>query len=511
MTGATTGLLPGFLTQVRERPDAPALVWHGEETSYRELYESAGRERERLALLGLPAGEPVGILAEKSPDAIALVLGCLLAHRPFLLPSPHLGEQLLTQLFAQAGCRHVVAPGGEPRSVPAPARSAAYPVPPRTAFMLTTSGSTGLPKTVPLDEQAVDRFVTWAGPAFAVAPGTTVLNYAPINFDLCFLDVWTTLAHGGRVVLVDPDKAVDGRHLLDLLLRHDVEIVQAVPMFYRLVLDAARRAGVLLPSVRRAAFTGDVLPERTLAELREVLPAARLTNIYGCTETNDSFTYDVDTTATVFGPLPIGTPLPGVSVLVLDADGREVTGPGAGELHVRTPFQTAGYLDPARSRDRFTGHPLGHDDGTWFRTGDLVRRDADGLLYLTGRSDFQVKVRGVAVNTAEIEQVLLSHPAVLEAGVAAEPDPLTGKRLVAGVRRAPGSGLNSLLLKEHCARSLPRAAVPGVLRITDEPLPKTATGKVDRTALDRLGGPSRPPSPAPDHSRRLTTVEGRTS
>ncbi|PZT71684.1 MULTISPECIES: AMP-binding protein [unclassified Streptomyces] len=505
--GPITGLLPGFLTQVRERPDAPALVWHGEETSYRELYESAGRERERLALLGPPAGEPVGILAEKSPDAIALVLGCLLAHRPFLLPSPHLGEQLLTRLFAQAGCGYVLTPGGEPRGVRVPARSAAYPVPPRTAFMLTTSGSTGLPKTVPLDEQAVDRFVSWAGPAFAVAPGTTVLNYAPLNFDLCFLDVWTTLAHGGRVVLVDPDKAVDGRHLLDLLLRHDVEIVQAVPMFYRLVLDAARRAGVLLPSVRRAAFTGDALPERTLAELREMLPAARLTNIYGCTETNDSFTYDVGTPATESGPLPIGTPLPGVSVLVLDAEGREVTGPGAGELHVRTPFQTAGYLDPARSRGRFTGHPLGHDDGAWFRTGDLVRRDADGLLHLTGRSDFQVKVRGVAVNTAEIEQVLLSHPAVLEAGVAAQPDPLTGKRLVAGVRRAPGSGLNSLLLKEHCARALPRAAVPGVLRITDEPLPKTLTGKVDRTALDRLSGPSR----APDQSRRLTTVEGRTS
>ncbi|MGY0490651.1 AMP-binding protein [Streptomyces sp. WG-D5] len=478
-----TGLLHGFLTQVRERPEATALVWHGEETSYRALYEMAGRERERLALLGLSAGEPVGVLAAKSPGAVALVLGCLLAHRPFLLPSPQLADSLLTQLFAQAGCHHVLAPEGEPQCVLAPARSEAHPVHPDTTFMLTTSGSTGLPKIVPLRRDAVDRFTAWAGPALGVTHDTAVLNYAPLNFDLCLFDVWSTLAHGGRVVLVDPDKAVDGRHLLDLLLRHDIVIVQAVPMFYRLVLDAAHRAGVVLPSVRRAVFTGDALPERTFAELRELLPAARLTNIYGCTETNDSFAYEVDTTATVFPPVPIGTPLPGVAALVLDADGREVTGAGTGELYVRTPFQSAGYLDPARSRGKFTAHPLGHDDATWFRTGDLVRRDADGLLHLTGRSDFQVKVRGVAVNTAEIEQVLLRHPAVLEAGVAARPDPLTGKRLVAGVRRAPGSGLNSLLLKEHCAGALPRAAVPGVLRITDEPLPKTATGKVDRGAL----------------------------
>ncbi|NDZ80111.1 amino acid adenylation domain-containing protein [Streptomyces sp. SID10853] len=510
MTDPVTGLLHGFLTQVRRRPDAPALVWHGTQTSYRELYDMAGRERERLALLALSAGEPIGVLAAKSPGAIALVLGCLLARRPFLLPSPQLADTLLTQLFAQAGCRHVLAPEGEPQHTPAPDHSRTpHPVPRDTTFMLTTSGSTGLPKIVPLGPQAVNRFVAWAGPAFGITPGTTVLNHAPLNFDLCLLDVWSTLAHGGRAVLVDPEQAVDGRHLLDLLLRHDVQVVQAVPMFYRLVLDAAHRAGVILPSVRRAAFTGDALPDRTLAELRELLPAARLANIYGCTETNDSFVHEIEPTATAAPPVPIGSPLPGVSALVLDADGAEVTGPGTGELYVRTPFQSGGYLDPARSRGKFTGHPLGHDDNRWFRTGDLVRRDTDGLLHLTGRSDFQVKVRGVAVNTAEIEQVLLRHPAVLEAGVAAQPDPLTGKRLVAGVRRAPGSGLNSLLLKEHCARALPRAAVPGVLLITDEPLPKTATGKVDRTALDRLRGPS--PAPPADRPQELTPVEGRTS
>ncbi|MER5889420.1 AMP-binding protein, partial [Streptomyces sp. NPDC001941] len=322
-------------------------------------------------------------------------------------------------------------------------------------------------------------------------------NHAPLNFDLCLLDVWSTLAHGGRVVLVDPDQGVNGRHLLDLLVTAEVHVVQAVPMLYGLLIDAARRAGTVLPAVRHALFTGDAVPDRTFAELPRLFPGARLYNVYGCTETNDSFVHEVDTSATAFPPVPIGVPLPGVEALVLDERGAAVEGPGTGELYVSTPFQAPGYLDTGRHQGKFIRHPLGLDDRAWFRTGDLVRRDADGRVHLTGRSDFQVKVRGVAVNTAEIEQVLMRHPAVLEAGVAARPDPLTGKKLVAGVRRAPGSGLNSLQLKEHCARSLPKAAVPTVLRIVDEPLPKTSTGKVDRNALDR--------------PQQLTPAEGRTS
>lgn len=161
-------------------------------------------------------------------------------------------------------------------------------------------------------------------------------------------------------------------------------------------------------------------------------------------------------------------------------------GPALGELFVHTPFQTRGYLDRSRHADKFTAHPLGLDERRWFRSGDLVRRDAQGTLHLTGRTDFQVKVRGVAVNTAEVERVLQEHPGVLEAGVAARPDPIAGKKLVAAARRVPGSTLTVLELRGHCARNLPRGAVPTQLTLTDEPLPKTATGKVDRKALDRI-------------------------
>jgi len=470
-------LCAAFAAHAARTPGAPALLWHDEVTTYGELQARAAQHRAALGALPLLPGEAVGILATKSPDTIALILACLLARRPFLLPSAALPDDVLAKLFAQAGCRHIL---GGPPGIPelgAPAGADALPIPTDTSFMLTTSGSTGLPKIVPLGREAVHRFVQWAGETFELRPGVTVLNYAPLNFDLCLLDVWSTLAAGGRVVLVDPEQAANGRHLLDLLRRHAVDVVQAVPMFYRLVHDASSAEAPV--AVRHAMFTGDVMPEQLLAELPRLLPKARLYNIYGCTETNDSFYHEL----CPGDGISLGRPLPGVRALLVDDDGRVVPGAGTGELLVWTPFQAVGYLDRRRYADKFGPHPAGADDLRYFRTGDIVRRDEDGRTFLVGRRDHQVKVRGVAINTAEVEHTLLRHPDVVEAAVIAEPDPLTGRRLVAHVRRLAGSRLNSLVLREHCARRLPHAAIPSVVRIVGDPLPRTSTGKVDRIAL----------------------------
>ncbi len=480
------GFPDAFLAQVDTRPEATALVWHGQETTYRELYEMAIKAGTQLVGLDLGPDEPVGVLAKKSPAAIALVLACVLAGRRFLLPSPAFAEQTLTALFSGGGCRYALIPDGDPLSIPPGPPVPRLPDPSDVSFMLTTSGSTGLPKVVPLGQSGVDRFIAWAGETFDIGPGRAVLNYAPLNFDLCLLDIWTTLAHGGKVILVDPAKAANGNHLLDLLKLHEIHVVQAVPMFYGLLLHAvaARDAARTFSSVKHVMFTGDAMPERTLERLPGLFPSARLYNIYGCTETNDSFVHEVDrNTAGTTGPLPIGTPLPGVRVEIVDADGAVLRGPGMGELYVSTPFQTTGYLNRADQDHRFVGHPGGSDDRPYFRTGDLVRRDQTGQVFLVGRSDFQVKVRGVAINTAEVEQVLLDHPDVREAAVVTRHDELTGSVLLCAVQRTPGSRLNSLTLRGHCAKRLPGAAIPSVMRIGDQPLPKTSTGKVDRNAV----------------------------
>jgi acyl-coenzyme A synthetase/AMP-(fatty) acid ligase len=481
------GLRDAFLIQVDTRPNDTALVWHDQEITYRELYEMAAKAGTQLVGLDLGTDEPVGVLADKSPAAIALVLACVLAERRFLLPSPAFAEGTLTSLFSHAGCRYALVPEGEPLLIP----PAEQPVPRAldqtdVLFMLTTSGSTGLPKIVPLSQSGVDRFIAWAADTFDIGPGRSVLNYAPLNFDLCLLDIWTTLAHGGRVVLVDPARAANGYHLLDVLSRSEIHVVQAVPMFYGLLSHAvnSRDADRVFPLVKHVMFTGDAMPDGTLRQLPDLFPFARLHNIYGCTETNDSFIHEVSrSTAGTTGPRPIGATLPGAHAEIVDADGAVLSGAGTGELYVSTPFQTTGYVNRPDQDHRFGGHPNGLADGRYFRTGDLVRRDDAGQVFLVGRSDFQVKVRGVAINTAEVEQVLLDHPDVREAAVVTRDDDLTGSVLMCAVQRMPDSGLKSLALRKHCANRLPRAAIPSVMRIGDEPLPKTATGKVDRKAV----------------------------
>ncbi|MEU4584506.1 AMP-binding protein [Kitasatospora aureofaciens] len=486
-SGHYRSLVDGFLAHARRSPHATALVWRDEEIDYGTLLRRAQARRARLDRL--TGDGPVGVPAVKSPDTVALVLACLLERRPVLLPSATLGADALERLYGEAGVCEVLDPAeaagpdadDEPDHADTGPGKAPAPPSARPALLLTTSGSTGLPKIVPLGVEAVDAFVHWAADAFGIGPGSTVLNYAPLNFDLCLLDVWTTLAHGGRVVLVDPDQALNGPRLLALLDRHRAEVVQGVPMFFRLITDAAQDTGSVLSSVRHAVFTGDALPGPVLARLPNLMPAARLHNVYGCTETNDSFWYEVtDARAEAATPMPLGRPLAGVDHFLADGDGRVLEGPGTGELLVSTPFQTDGYLGTAAAAQVFVPHPSGGGARRYFRSGDLVRRHQDGSLTLEGRTDFQVKVRGVRVNAGEAESVLLAHPDVTEAAVLALPDPVAGRLLHAVVRRATGSALNSLTLRGHLAARLPRAAVPSTLRITDDPLPRTSTGKVDR-------------------------------
>ncbi|WP_086172255.1 AMP-binding protein [Streptomyces pharetrae] len=499
--GEDRGLIGRFLAHARRDPRATALLWRGEEVDYGTLLRRAQARRTRLHRI---AGDgPVAVPAVKSPETVALVLACLLERRPLLLPSATLGADALERLYDEAGVCAVLDPADttgphtdeeEDRAHTGPATPPAPPTG-RPALLLTTSGSTGQPKIVPLGAAAVDTFVHWAAGAFGIGPGCTVLNYAPLNFDLCLLDVWTTLAHGGRVVLVEADQALSGPRLLALLDAHRAEVVQGVPMFFRLITDAAADTATVLPSVRHAVFTGDTLPGPVLARLPRLMPAARLHNVYGCTETNDSFWHEVtDAQAEARTPLPLGRPLPGVDHFLTDDDGHVLQGPGTGELLVSTPFQSDGYLGAAAAAQVFAPHPSRGGARRYFRSGDLVRRHPDGTLTLEGRTDHQVKVRGVRVNTQEVESVLLAHPDVTEAAVLALPDPVAGRLLHAVVRRAAGHRLNSLTLRGHLARRLPRAAVPSTVRITDDPLPRTSTGKVDRSLAAQAHFPQGEPT-----------------
>jgi acyl-coenzyme A synthetase/AMP-(fatty) acid ligase len=496
---SATTLPDHIIEQTRNRPTAPALFWDGEWISYGDLHEMVQGTRLHLERLALPRGERVGILAKKSPGAIALILACLLDRRSVLLPSVGLRDETLQRLFVQAGCGHVLSLGthsmttlGELTCEVVSATSyddrfqlespdAGSPDAGETSLMLTTSGSTGVPKIVPLSLPAIDRFTDWAGPRFAITSGTTVLSYAPLNFDLCLLDIWTALKHGGCVALVDQDRATNAHYLMGLLTTGAVHVVQAVPMLYRLLIDARQDGDHRLESVLHVIVTGDSIPLRTLEALPGLFPRARFYNIYGSTETNDSFIHEIDVPRDAGRRnIPIGQPIEGVSALVVGDGGRVVDGSGTGELWVATPFQTRGYLIEALNEHKFVSHQTGIGQKTYFRTGDIVHRHGDGSITLEGRTDSYVKVRGVRVSTQAVERAILEHDQVLEAAIIAIPDDVAGNRLHAVVRRDETGQLNSLSLRQHCARKLDGAAIPSTMEIITSALPKTSTGKIDR-------------------------------
>ncbi|MDN3026458.1 AMP-binding protein [Streptomyces sp. S.PB5] len=473
----------------RKHADRVALSCCHRSVTYEQLDCLVREFAEQLERLPLVPGATVCVPAHKSPETIALLLAVFRQELVALVPSPDLGGEALDRLSRRARASHLLGAdeqgllSAEPiEADEAEAAGFAVPDPARTRLLLTTSGSTGTPKIVPIPVEGFAAFADWAEDAFRLTGNDVALSYAPLNFDLALLDVWTFLRLGAEVVLVGKEHAADARQLGDLVLGRGVSFVQGVPMLHRLLTEGADGP---YPTVRQAVFTGEAMPADLLAAVSEAFPEARLHNVFGCTETNDSFVHEVPRDQAAAGAgagerLPIGRPLPGVHALV-DGAGE---GAGSGELLVSTPFQTDGYLQTSLNERVFTEI----DGRVYYRTGDLVTRDADGLVHLEGRADWQVKVRGIRTNLQEVEAVIATHPDVAEAVVVALPDGRAGVRLHATVTRRPATALTGLGLRSHAGARLPRHAIPSSVHITDQPLPRTSTGKPDRNRIraDRL-------------------------
>jgi acyl-coenzyme A synthetase/AMP-(fatty) acid ligase len=454
----STAFLARFSNWVSSTPDAPALLSGDRIVSYAELHRMVEALRPTAERTGTG---PVCVAPRKSPETVALVITCLLAGRQILLPPAELGSDALVELCAQAGCSHILSADGDAVRLAGGGRSAFG----EPGMLLNTSGTTGRPKTVVLAADGVDRFIAWAATRFGIGPGRTTLSCVPLEFDMSLLDVWTALASGACVQLACPRTASDSALLAEAC--RDVDVVQASPMHFQLLTESTDRP---FTAVRHAVFTGDAMPLHLLSKLPELFPRARLWNLYGSTETNDSFLHEVSLQeARAHGAVPIGRPLPGVDAVVADDRGAVVTGPGSGELLVSTPFQARGYVDQRHGGVK----PLGRH----FPTGDLVHRHVSGLLFLRGRKDDQVKVRGVRTNLHQVRQVILGHSDVVDALVTTTSDGPGGNRIKAAVRPRPGARLNSLQLRVFCTAKLPSTAVPSTVEIVDHALARTSVGK----------------------------------
>ena len=288
---ATRSIADHFAEQAQRQPEAPALIWDGAADLLRRAPRAgrrlvrrargraaprgpAGRDPGEEVARGDRAGPRLPARAARVPAALDRARGrdARPAVRPGRVqpgPLPPRPAQRERRQPARAGRRRPRArgrgAGAESEWPPAGGTD-------DITFMLTTSGSTGLPKIVPLTAAGVDAFTDWAAEQFEIGPGTVVANYAPLNFDLCLLDIWTTLKHGGCVALVDQDRATQGAYLADLVADNQVNVLQAVPMLYRLLIDVNREDGRTFPSVRHVITTGDKIPASSLAELPEAVP-----------------------------------------------------------------------------------------------------------------------------------------------------------------------------------------------------------------------------------------------
>ena len=369
-----------------------------------------------------------------------------------------------------------------------------------TAYIAYTSGSTGRPKGIPQTHAALTQFSGWFADAFRIGPGARVAQWAAPAYDASLCEMSAALTAGATLCVVPERIRVNPDKMVDWLVRERITLLQTVPSFARELLAAAGRrdAAARLAGLDHLLLAGEALPGELAAELRTAFPGARLVNLYGTTESILSTWHEVTRPAP--GPVPVGRPIPGRQILVLDEHDQPCATGVTGQIVVHSPYVTCGYVGVADDpvfRDVPPGLGLGTAAGRWHRTGDLGRRRWDGLLECRGRRDQQIKINGIRLELEEIEAVLGAQPTVADCAVVAVTGP-HGRvvRLVAYVV-TPDAGQVDAWRSAVC-RHLGAVRMPVVFRMVPS-LPRNGGGKIDRGRLPDPGaagsGPVRPLRP----------------
>ncbi|MBC7301205.1 MAG: amino acid adenylation domain-containing protein, partial [Nocardia sp.] len=349
-----------------------------------------------------------------------------------------------------------------------------------TAYVIFTSGSTGRPKGVAVTHGAIVANLDWRQRSYAMTDADVVLQKTPFTFDASVWELFWPLQIGARLVVAEPGRHGDPGYLAALIAQHRVTVTHFVPsMLAAFVADLG--SDVDLSSLRMVFASGEALPAATAARLR-ALSRTALHNLYGPTEAAvDVTAHEVTTLDEV--SVPIGGPADDTGLLVLDENLDRVPVGVVGELYLSGVQLARGYVARAGlTADRFVADPYGVAGQRMYRTGDLVRELRGELEYL-GRTDFQVKLRGLRIELGEIEAVLAAHPRVGNAAVVLARQ-AAGEALVAYVVSVDGGPLDEAELVAHAKASMPEYMVPSLLVQLDA-MPINASGKLDRAALPK--------------------------
>ncbi|WJY38336.1 amino acid adenylation domain-containing protein [Streptomyces sp. P9-2B-2] len=500
----------------RAHPDRTALEGAGESWTYAQLDRAVDALADRLTADGVAPGDRVGVYAPKTPATVialyaALRAGAVAAPLDTADPPERTARMirnaglslLVTVDRALTGAQRaatrardgapaqedalghglhrlrILAPAERPAPLPAPTGSGGY--------LLFTSGSTGWPKGVLLSHENVAHYALWAAGEFGLTPDDRIGSQAALTFDLTTFDLFSAAAAGACTVLMPDLLRAFPRDVVGWLTEQRITAFMAVPSLYHNMLQQGGIADAPPPALRIAAFGGEAFAPELLERYLRLLNGVPFYNLYGPTETNACTYYRVPADWTADRELPIGRGIGGVHIEVLDEDGAPTD--GEGEIHIAGPVVFQGYLRGGAPDDPTT--TVTCRDGVARRayaSGDLGRITPDGLVFLRGRRDNQVKRRGHRIDLMDVENAVLELPRIGTAAVVAKDGPHTGEIWAYAQTDATEREVLAALREVLPRRMLPDRIVPLAT------LPTTTSGKVDRRALRDTGG--HPAAPA---------------
>ena len=503
------GLLHDGLAYSAARwPGKTAVIDPQRTMDFATLHGQANRLAQALHAAGVQPGDRVGVLLGKGWRQLVAVFGVLRAGAVYVPLEPAWPRQRIEQVLDSVQARDVVCEAAAPDDPPLPPGLRAWHVddaalqrwpdtaPPLRpaagdlAYILFTSGSTGVPKGVMIEHRAALNTVADVLQRFAIGPADVVFGLSSLCFDLSVFDLFGTLAAGATLVLPGAGGEPDPAAWLAAMQAHGVTVWNSVPALMQLLADAAESAAATLPQLRTVMLSGDWIALSLPGRVAAFAPQARVASLGGATEAAIwSICHPIGRVDPAWPSIPYGLPMLNQRWHVLHDDGEDAPEGVPGHLCIAGSGLARGYWrDEAKTAAAFVAHPRSGE--RLYRTGDIGRYLPDGTIELIGRSDLQLKVQGHRIEPGEIEHalrlqagvqdcVVLAHDAA--AGAAA------GRRLLAFVLRAAGSNVSAEALQQGLRKRLPAYMVPGAIRFIER-LPMTATGKLDRQALQALAG-----------------------
>ncbi|AOW98744.1 non-ribosomal peptide synthetase [Moorena producens PAL-8-15-08-1] len=504
-----------FEQQVEKTPDAVAVVFDGEQLTYKQLNQRANQLAHHLLSLGVRPEVLVGICVERSIEMIVGLLGILKAGGAYVPLDSNYPAERLSYILADSGVEVLLTQQQLLSSLPShTARVVCLDSDWGTieqhtqenlevgvgsdnlAYAIYTSGSTGQPKGVLVEHKNVVRLFAATQSWYHFNANDVWTNFHSIAFDFSVWEIWGALFYGGRLVIVPYWTSRDPQSFYDLLCSENVTVLNQTPSAFRQLIQVEQSHNTQAQlNLRLVIFGGEALDLQSLKPWFEQYgdKTPQLVNMYGITETTVHVTYrpltinDLNSNGSA-----IGCPIPDLQMYILDENLQPVPIGVTGEMYVGGAGVTRGYLNREQlNNERFIPNPFNHkQESRLYKTGDLARYLPNGDIDYKGRIDNQVKIRGFRIELGEIEAVLGQHPAVRETVVVARKDQADQKRLVADIV-SEQEDLTSSQLRQFLKQKLPDYMIPSGFAFLEK-FPLTPNGKVDRRALPELDQSNRP-------------------